>query len=201
MSAARAARQVPFPADKRFWRPSPIIGQVTLVTTCNDDGGSNVSPKSLVSMMTFDPPILALGCNLTHWTAINILRAREYVFNVPGDELAAAVWRSHALPHPRPVEAAGLTAIPAERVRPPRIAECRAHLECVLDRHVAYGDEVVFLGRIVAASLDEELLGAADPYAAMRLFGFLEERTYGVVERAVRLPPEPAAGAPWPARS
>lgn len=191
--ARGAVAKVPFPADKRFWHPSPLIGQVTLVTTLNPDGTSNLAPKSLVSMMVFDPPILALGCNLKHWTARNLLRDREFVVNVPGAELAETAWRCHALPHPRPVEAAGLTPIPAERVRPPRIAECRAHFECVLERHLVYGDEVVILGRIVAASLDKSIAESQDPYTALRLFGFLEDRTFGVVERAVRIPSVPAA--------
>jgi flavin reductase (DIM6/NTAB) family NADH-FMN oxidoreductase RutF len=186
-AGTRGKDKVPFPPDRGFWRPSPLIGQVTLVTTLNADGVSNLAPKSLLSMMSFDPPIIALGCAFAHWTAINILRDREWVVNIPGDDLAAIAWRSHALPHPRPVEAAGLTALPAGRVRPPRIEECRAHLECTLDRHLAYGDAVVFLGRVVAASLDKSIADSQDPYAALRLFGFLEDETYGVVERAVRL--------------
>jgi flavin reductase (DIM6/NTAB) family NADH-FMN oxidoreductase RutF len=179
--------KVGIPTDKRFWRPSPLIGQVSLVTTLNEDGGSNVAPKSLISMMGFDPPVLALGCILDHWTARNIIRSGESVVNLPGDDLAEAVWRAHELPHPRPVEAAGLTPIPAEKVKPPRIEECRAHLECVLDRSIPYGMEVVFLLRVVAASLDAAALKAEDPYQYLRPFAFLEDRLFGVVERARRL--------------
>lgn len=193
MSAAGEAapagtkQKVPFSADKIVWHPSPLLGQVTLVTTCNADGSSNVAPKSLVSMMVFHPPVLALGCNLTHATAQNIRRGGDFVVNIPGAELAGKVWASHELPHPRPVEAAGLTAIPADQVKSPRIAECKAHLECVCERELVYGEEVIFLGRIVAASIDREALEAPDPYAYLRLFAFLEEKTYGVVERAERL--------------
>ncbi|MFQ5744986.1 MAG: flavin reductase family protein [Acidobacteriota bacterium] len=100
--------------DKSLWRPSPLLGQIVLVTTLNEDGESNVAPKSWISMMVFQPPLLALGCNLGHWTARNILRSEEFVVNVPGDDLADAVWKSSALPHPRPVQAAGLTPIPSQ---------------------------------------------------------------------------------------
>lgn len=173
--------------DKRHWHPSPLAGQVVLVTTLNADGASNVAPKSWISMMALEPPVLALGCNAGHWTARNILRGGEFVVNVPGAELAETVWACHALPHPRPVEAAGLTAIPALSVTPPRIEECRAHLECVLDRHVAYGEELVLFGRIVAGSLDKAALDGGDPYEYLRTFVFLENGTYGVVERARRV--------------
>ena len=59
--------------DKRAWHPSPLVGQVVLITTLNEDGTSNVAPKSWISMMAFEPPILALGCNREHWSARNIL--------------------------------------------------------------------------------------------------------------------------------
>ena len=55
-------------------------------------------------MMAFEPALLALGCNLNHWTARNILQRQEFVVNIPGEELAQVVWRASSLPHPRPVE-------------------------------------------------------------------------------------------------
>jgi flavin reductase (DIM6/NTAB) family NADH-FMN oxidoreductase RutF len=170
--------------DKRTWHPSPLLGQVVLVTTLNEDGSSNLAPKSWISMMAFEPPILALGCSLAHRTARNILTRREFVVNVPGAEMASVVWGSGALPHPRPVEAAGLTTVPAARVGPPRVEECKAHLECTLDQHLAYGDEVILLGRIVAVSVDKEAFAVEDPYEYLRLFVYLDGTAYGVVERA-----------------
>ncbi|MBZ0303118.1 MAG: flavin reductase family protein [Anaerolineae bacterium] len=179
--------KVNFDLNKRVWHPSPLLGQITLVTSLNPDGASNVAPKSWISMMALNPPILALGCNLKHQTAQNILANREFVVNVPGVELVQTIWHSHTLPHPRPVEAVGLTPIPAVRVQPPRIEECKGHLECVLDQQMTYGDEVILLGQIVAVSVDKAACDAADAYARMRMLCFLEDRTYGVIERANRL--------------
>ena len=169
--------------DKHAWHPSPLVGQVVLVTTLNADGPENVAPESWVSMMAFDPPILALGCNLSHRTAQNVLARREFVVNVPGAELARIVWEGSTLPHPRPVGALGLHAIPSLEVGPPRVAECKAHLECVLDRHLAYGEEAILLGRMVAVSVDRAALEAQDPYAYLRPFVYLEDRAYGIIER------------------
>ncbi|HED04150.1 MAG TPA: flavin reductase family protein [Candidatus Fraserbacteria bacterium] len=173
--------------NKRTWHPSPLVGQIVLVTTLNEDGTSNIAPKSWISMMTFEPPILAIGCDLQHRTARNILRDKEFVVNVPGAELAEIVWESSELPHPRPVEAVGLTPIPALKVKPPRIEECKAHLECALDRHLTYEDEVILLGQIVATSVDQEVHVAKDPYEYLRMFVYLEGNTYGVIEQAWQL--------------
>ena len=175
--------KVAFDPDKHTWRPSPLIGQIVLVTTLNEDGLSNIAPKSWISMMAFEPPVLALGCNVRHWTGRNILERGEFVVNVPGAELADTVWRTCDLPHPRPVEAAGLTPVLSLKVKPPRVKECRAHLECVLDRHLTYGEELVVFGRIVAGSVDADALSTDDPYAYLRMFVFLEDGAYGVIER------------------
>lgn len=179
--------KVAFSPEKRTWRPSPLVGQVVLVTTLNEDGTSNVAPKSWISMMVLEPPTLVLGCSLGHWTASNVLRQGEFVVNVPPAELVERVWAAHALPHPRPVESAGFTPIPASTVAPPLVEECRAHLECRLDRHLVFGDEVVLFGEIVAASIDRSVVETEDPYESLHTFLYLEGGTYGVVERSHRV--------------
>ena len=138
-------------------------------------------------MMAFKPPLLALGCNRQHWTAQNILQRDMFVVNVPGADLTAQIWQIQQLGHPRPVEAAGLTAIPALKVAPPRVAECKAHLECRLIQHLAYGDELILIGQIVAVSVDQQALLASDPYAYLRMLVFLEQGSYGVIEQAQHL--------------
>ena len=174
--------------DKRTWHPSPLVGQIILVTSLNADGTSNIAPKSWVSMMAFDPPLLALGCNVEHWTGRNILERREFVVNVPDADLVEIAWKARELPHPRPVEATGLTPIPSLKVQPPSVEECHAHLECVLDQYLTYGKELIVLGRIVAGTIDAEMLAMDDPYAYLRAAVYLEKQKYGVIEHAHQLP-------------
>jgi flavin reductase (DIM6/NTAB) family NADH-FMN oxidoreductase RutF len=168
------------------WHPPPLVGQVVLVTTCNKDGTTNIAPKCWASMVSSHPPHLAFNCNREHWTAQNVLRSREFVVNIPGVELAERVWRVSQLPHPRSVEDAGFTALQANMVKPPRIAECRAHLECTLVEHRDFGEEVWLLGRVVAASADPEVASANDPFAIMRSFVYLAPGTYGIIGGARR---------------
>ncbi len=181
------SKKVDLPLSTTEWRPAPLVGQVVLVTTLNEDGTTNIAPKCWASMVASEPPTLAFNCNLQHWTARNILRSREFVVNVPGAEIASTVWATGHLPHPRPVEAAGFTPLAAAQVKPPRVAECRVHLECVLDRHLNYGQEVVLFGRIVAASADKTITKAKDPFASYRTFVYLEAGTYGIIGGAHRV--------------
>jgi flavin reductase (DIM6/NTAB) family NADH-FMN oxidoreductase RutF len=83
--------QIALTLDKNAWRPSALLRQIMLVTTLNANDVSNIAPKSWVSMMAFDPPLLALGCNLKHWTAQNILARQEFVVNAPGAEVATFI--------------------------------------------------------------------------------------------------------------
>ena len=182
-----AKEKVPFPLERMIWHPTPLMNQVTLVTTLNEDGTSNLAPKSCLSIMIFRPLLLAMGCNLTHWTAQNLRRSLECVVNVPGAALAAKSWAASELPHPRTLESAGLTPVASRQVKPPGIAECHAHLECVYERELVYGEEIIFLLRVVGATIDRDVLEAPDPYAVMRPFAFLEEKLYGVLEKGERL--------------
>ena len=81
------------PASRQAHLASPpLLGQSVLVTTLNRDGMSNLASKSWLSMIALDPPIFALGCNLKHWTAENILARKDFIVNVPGAELDKVVW-------------------------------------------------------------------------------------------------------------
>jgi flavin reductase (DIM6/NTAB) family NADH-FMN oxidoreductase RutF len=179
--------KVPFSLERLVWHPTPLANQVTLVTTLNEDGSSNVAPKSCVSLMIFRPLLLAMGCNLTHWTAQNLRRGLECVVNIPGAPLAARAWAASELPHPRTLESSGFTPFASRQVRPPGIAECHAHFECAFEREIVYGEEIIFLLRVLGATIDKDLLEAPDPYAAMRPFAFLEEKLYGVLEKGEHL--------------
>ncbi len=181
----RDSRQIHIsqPLNKRLWHPSPLVHQIVLVTTVSEEGVENVAPKSLISMLSFDPPILVIGCNRHHNTAKNIIATREFVVNIPHRRHVEEVWRSSELPHPRRVSDMGLTAIPGVNVKAPRIKECPAHLECTLDSTKTWGDEMALFGEIVSFTMLEELgHGWEEWYRQLGPFLFLEDKLYGVVK-------------------
>jgi len=98
--------------------------------------------------------------------------------------MAETVWRASELPHPRKVRDLGLTPLPELKVRPPRIAECPAHLECVLDSCKSWGREVVIFDRLVFYVQDADVREGTwkDRYRRLGLFVCLEERLSGIVE-------------------
>lgn len=173
---------------------SPLAGPIALVTTIDRDGNVNVAPKSWIGHVCREPSLLVLGCSRHHHTAANLLANGECVLNFPGDNLAGRAWEAHRFMPPGPAELAarGFTPVPAERVSPPRLEECRAHIEGRVESVKWYGDECVFFVEEVSRSIDEAAADRPDPYAVLRPIFYLGPDTYGVIERSagVRYEPE-----------
>jgi flavin reductase (DIM6/NTAB) family NADH-FMN oxidoreductase RutF/predicted enzyme related to lactoylglutathione lyase len=170
-----------------------LPGQVVLVTTLDEEGRPCVATKSWISMVAFGPPpIVMFGCNLGHATARNIRALGEFVINVPGADLAEICWAlgsEETVPGAERLTRHGLTTTASQAVRPPRVAECRAHIECELDATKQWGQEVAIFGRIVAVSLDGRALHGEEPsrYDALAPFFFLEGGWTARMGRALRV--------------
>lgn len=178
------ARKVRFEANKNRWHPSLLPGQIVLVSTVNAEGVPNLAPKSWITMAAFAGPMIAFGCNVEHTTYQNILSTGEFVINIPGEPLTERIWplmRYHGIER---VRHCGFTFSPAQKVKPPLIKECAAHLECEFDSHRLYDNEVVIFGKIVAGSIDAACQVGTPPeqYFALRPIFFLENRMYGSID-------------------
>jgi flavin reductase (DIM6/NTAB) family NADH-FMN oxidoreductase RutF/uncharacterized protein YciI len=177
-----------FNVDKYSWHPSPLAGQIVLLTTVNKEGTVDVAPKSWVTMIAFNPPTIIVGCNRTHTTARNLMEVPEFVVNIPGESLVRRIYQMPLTPSPRSPENLGLTVMESLEVSPPSLAECPSCLECRLTQilDVGYENEVALFGEIVKARINEEALHGEniDRYSSLRPVFFLEEGTYGVIDAA-----------------
>lgn len=120
---------------------------VALLTTENEDGSVNLTPVS--SVWALDRTVV-LGLGVDSQTAANLATRPELVINLPSPGLWEAVERLAPLTGAFPVPAAktargyrhapdkfaaaGLTPVPSETVRPPRVAECPLQLEARVRR-------------------------------------------------------------------
>jgi flavin reductase (DIM6/NTAB) family NADH-FMN oxidoreductase RutF len=191
MSRIAAGRKVEISPAKSSWHPSPLLGQVVLISSRNTRGEIHVAAKSWISMAAANPPVLVLSCRISHRTAINILETREFVVNIPGDDISERVWKAgERLDQLAGENGSGWTYSPALKVSAPLIKECKAHLECVLHAtNRLNSEEIVLFGQIEAVSLDESLMKgtAEDRYKQLRPLLFLEEGLYGTLEAPHRL--------------
>jgi flavin reductase (DIM6/NTAB) family NADH-FMN oxidoreductase RutF len=117
--------------------------------------------------LSMSPPMAGVSIAPSRYSHSLIERTREFTINVPTVELAEKVSRCGTVSG-REVdkfEAFGLTAKKGKVVSAPIIEECVAHLECRLVNAVRTGDHTLFVGEVVAASVEEDLFpgGRMDP--------------------------------------
>jgi flavin reductase (DIM6/NTAB) family NADH-FMN oxidoreductase RutF len=132
---------------------------VTLITTVGKDGSINAAPHSWVTVVDYDPPQLLFSVNIKHDTYRNLSETEEFVVNIPSACMIKEIWITQK-PFPygiNELEKAGLTSLPSEKVKPPRIKECKAHIECKVVWTKIIGSACLVLGVIESISIDEEM--------------------------------------------
>lgn len=137
---------------------------VALVSTVDKDGVPNVAPFSFFSGVGSNPPTVLFCPSLRSPeqrlddrkdTLRNVEQTGEFVINIVSDAIASAANLTAAEVGPEIDEfsLAGLTPIPGEVVRAPRVAESPAQMECKLLEVVftrqAPGGGVIVLGEVV----------------------------------------------------
>ena len=140
--------------------PRPIA----FVTTLSPEGNINAAPFSFFNLLGADPPILAFAPGdrderTPKDTALNIRLTHEFVVNLVDESLAEAMNKCAAsLPYGvNELEKAGLHATPSSTVKPPRIVEAPASLECKEWGTLQIGDNRVVIGLIKRVHVRDEL--------------------------------------------
>jgi len=174
------------------WMTTTILPRpIAWVSTVSPDGRTNLAPFSFFQGVTANPPTLMfVPVNNREGrkkdTVRNIELVPEFVVNLVPHGLAAAMNSTAALlPYGESeFERFGVAQAPSLKVRPPRVAAAPVAYECTLHQIVNIGSgplaaNVVF-GRIIAAHVDDAVLGAdgyPDP-AKLDLVGRLGREAY-----------------------
>jgi flavin reductase (DIM6/NTAB) family NADH-FMN oxidoreductase RutF len=158
---------------ERYSQAGPI-SPVVLVTSVDSEGKPNIITLGMYMPISHDPEQIVIGVSPKRYSHDLIVEQGEFVVNSPGIGMADKV-HVCGVKSGRNVDKwaeAGLTAKPAQMVRPPIIEECYGHIECEVVNHVKCGDHTLFVGEVVAASIDEEciengklILSSAKPIA------------------------------------
>jgi flavin reductase (DIM6/NTAB) family NADH-FMN oxidoreductase RutF len=144
--------------------PRPIA----FVSTLSRDGIRNLAPFSFFTAVSANPPVICF-CPIRRLapdpykdTLRNILDTREFVVNIVSEEFAEKMNVSSAdfPPEVDEFEASGLTPIPSDLVKPPRVAESHVHMECKLYLAIEVGDLPgsgnLVLGEVVRFHVDDQ---------------------------------------------
>ncbi len=183
---------LPRPSVYKLLTGSILPRPIGWISTISAEGQPNLAPFSFFNVFSSNPPVLGFACGRRRTDGrskdsyLNVQASGEFVANIVTEELSPAMNIS-ATEFPAGVnefEAAGLTAAPSRRVRPPRVAESPVHFECRVIQTVELGerpgDSSLVLGRIVHIHVREDILIDGDKIdlAGLKPVGRLSGRGY-----------------------
>ncbi len=173
-----------------FVQPRPIAW----VSSISRDGRPNLAPFSFYNMVSANPPVVLFSPALNRAgdakdTLANVRETGEFVVATVTEHNARAM-NDTSTEFPRGVnefEMAGLTALPATRVRPALVKESPVNIECRLRQIIQLGVENgagnVIMGDVLVIHVYDDVLapdGTCDPdklLAIGRMGGSLYART------------------------
>lgn len=150
-----------YPVLASLVTPRPIA----LVTTVDEAGRVNAAPFSFFNVLGAEPPIVGFAPGdrddgTPKDTARNVRLTREFVVNLVDDSIGVAMNQCAAsLPYGvSELARAGLTAVGSTVVKPPRIAEAPASLECTEWGTLQIGGNRLVIGLVKRVHVRDDLL-------------------------------------------
>lgn len=131
--------------------PRPIAW----ITSLDEQGRVNAAPYSFFNVLGNRPPVVAFGPGdrspgVAKDTAQNVEQAKEFVVNLVDPDCVEQMHRT-AAPFPAEiseVEALGLKLLPSTKVKAPRLAASKVHLECTYWDTIRVIDNRIIVGLI-----------------------------------------------------
>jgi flavin reductase (DIM6/NTAB) family NADH-FMN oxidoreductase RutF len=144
------------------------------ISSLDAEGRPNLAPYSYFNAIGENPAMVMFSSAGMKHSLSNILATGEFVCNLATWDLREQVNATSAglAAGESEFDFAGLTPAPCVAVKPPRVAESPAALECVLlrtvqleDRHGRAVKNFVVFGEVVGVHLDERVIvdGRVDP--------------------------------------
>ena len=142
--------------------PRPIA----FVSTIGENGIYNVAPFSLFSLLALQPVLAGFSVGRRRDggkkdTLANIEFSGDFVINVVTEAISGPMNQA-AGDYPSHIDEfkeAGLTPVPSDLVRPPRVAESPIHLECRLTQIMEFSDVSHFvIGQVLRVHVQDDMM-------------------------------------------
>ncbi len=163
MASSSAQNLRPLSTDQPIWDRFFTVSPLVLIASKEGDH-FNIAPKHMAMPLGWEN-YYCFVCSPSHATYCNIQRHRVYTVNYPRpsqlleSSLAASPRNAE---HAKP-SLAVLPTTPATKVDGVLVQDCYLCIECELDRIIdGFGENSLILGRVVAASAQEEALRKVD---------------------------------------
>ena len=145
-------------------RPATVLLPVPAVMVSIADGPKKADIITLawVGTVCSAPPMVGIAVRPSRYSYELLQRTHDFVVNIPRATQVEAVDYCGQVSG-RDVDKfkeCGFHALPASRVSAPLIEECPVNLECVTRHRLSLGAHDLFIGEIVAAHYDDDVVDA-----------------------------------------
>jgi flavin reductase (DIM6/NTAB) family NADH-FMN oxidoreductase RutF len=178
-------------------RPYPLLTSLVVprpiawVSTVSADGVGNLAPHSFFNVVCGEPPMVMFASLGHKDTVTNIEQTGEFVVNLASEPMLREVNNSSARFEAGVDEATalGIALEPSRTVKPPRVANSPAALECVLERIVELPTSYVVFGEVRLIAVDEDALEDGHPAMAhLKPLSRLGRDEWGLPPEVVAIP-------------
>ena len=132
-----------------------------LITSVDAEGKPNIiTLGETFNLSIRKPVIVGIAIAPARYSHQLIRECGEFVVNLPTSKIIDKVIQCGSASGRDGVnkfEEFGLTPLPADKVKPPLIAECPVNIECQLLEVIQIGDHDLFKGLAVAEHVDEDM--------------------------------------------
>lgn len=190
-------KEIPVPQLHGYLQSVISPRPIAFASTVDKEGRVNLSPFSFFNIFSTNPPVLIFSPsrrvrdNTTKHTLQNVLEVPEVVINIVNYNMVQQASLS-SVEFPKGVSEfvkSGLTEIPSQLVKPPRVGESPASFECKVNQVIPLGDKGgagnLILCEILLMHFKDEIFDAAgkiDPHkmdAVARMGGDYYCRAHG----------------------
>ena len=133
--------------------PAPVV----LVGAAHE-GRRNVMTAAWVGVACSEPPMIAVAIRPQRFTHGMVRASGEFTINVPSEDLLEETDWAGVVSGRKVDKSKRFTLVKGRKVKAPIVKECPLNLECVVRHILNLGVHDLFIGEVVAAQADEDVL-------------------------------------------
>lgn len=131
--------------------------RVVLAVTCDREGKPNIIPLGWCMQTSFHPPLVAISVGHARYSHQLLSESKEFVLAFPNKDMGREVlyWGTHSGRDEDKLAKTEVKVTPSRFVKPPLLSDCVINFECKVVEAVETGDHTIFVGKILAAYVNE----------------------------------------------
>jgi flavin reductase (DIM6/NTAB) family NADH-FMN oxidoreductase RutF len=143
-------------------KPLPLIypNPVVLLTTFDENNGTNIMALTLVGAASWKPPMIGVGVGKSQYSRGLIEESGDFVVNIPKAGMLRDVEYCGLISGRDTDKCAKIdfTLVPSKKVKPSMIKECPVNLECSVRNEIPFSSNVLFVAEVVCLHIDKAVL-------------------------------------------